>query len=203
MMNISWLAGFLLSVMLVACSSTHPEIQPLSAQGVVLAFGDSLTAGTGASTQNSYPSVLASLINRKVINGGVPGEISDRGLKRLPALLDDVQPELVIIAHGGNDMIRKLDRAKLDQNIRNMIHHVRQRGVSVILIGVPRPGLFLSSDGFYKTIAEDYNIPIEDQILADVLSEPSLKSDPIHPNSRGYGLIAESIYELMRKTGAI
>ena len=198
-----WPLCFLMFALLYGCSDQQPAIQPLSDQGVVLAFGDSLTAGNGVKKGNSYPSILAELIDRVVINAGVPGETSQAGLKRLPALLDKHQPELIIITHGGNDLIRKLDQIKLVQNLNAMIRTAKKNGASVILIGIPRPGIFLSSDELYKNVALDYNIPIENEIIADVLSEASLKSDAIHPNAKGYRLIAESIYELMKQTGAI
>lgn len=198
-----WPISFLVILLVYGCSEQHPVIQPLSDSGIVLVFGDSLTAGTGVSREKSYPYVLASMLNREVINAGFPGETSEYGLKRLPILLDKYQPELVIIAHGGNDLIRNLDQAKLVKNISAMIAAAQQRGVSVILIGMPRPGIFLSSDELYKNVALDYNIPIENEIIADVLSESSLKSDAIHPNAKGYRLIAESINKLMRQSGAI
>jgi len=202
-MNKLFPAVLLVVVLLSGCSEQQPAIQPLSAQGVVLAFGDSLTAGTGVNVEKSFPWVLKKLINRNVINAGVPGEISQDGMRRLPGLLEKYQPELVILTHGGNDLLRKLDKDRLANNIRAMISDTKRQGISVILVAIPRPGLFLSSDEIYKKAAIDYNIPIENKIMSDVLSETALKSDAIHPNAEGYRLIAESIYELMRQTGAI
>jgi len=198
-----YVTGFLVLVLVYGCSERQPSIQPLAVDAVILAFGDSLTAGTGTSKQNSYPAVLEKMINRVVINAGVPGELSEDGLKRLPALLDKYQPEMIIIAHGGNDIIRKLDRNALIKNIRAMITLSQQNGIGVVIIGIPRPGIFLASDDLYKNIALDYNIPIENIIMADVLSESELKSDTFHPNAKGYRLIAQSIDQLLRKAGAI
>jgi len=190
-------------VLLYGCSESYPAIAPLPDHAVVLAFGDSLTAGAGVNKENSYPRVLAGMMGRDVVNAGVPGETSEYGLKRLPLLIDKYQPQLIIIAHGGNDLIRKLDYEKLIQNIRAMVVIAQQRGVDVVLIGIPRPGIFLSSDELYKNIARDYNIPVENTIMADVLSENALKSDGIHPNAQGYQIIAKEIYELLKQTGAI
>ncbi|HED16794.1 MAG TPA: arylesterase [Gammaproteobacteria bacterium] len=198
-----WLIVIVLLVSTSGCSDKQPAIKALSDNAVVLAFGDSLTAGTGVNKENSYPSVLARMIDRMVINAGVPGEVSREGFRRLPGLLDKYQPELVIISHGGNDLIRKLDAEKLVQNISAMIRAARNRGISVILLGIPRPGIFLSSVEFYNKLALDYNIPIENEILADILSDSSLKSDAIHPNIEGYRLMADSIFLLMKQTGAI
>ncbi len=195
--------GLFVVVLVYGCSEKQPAIQPLSVDAVILAFGDSLTAGTGTSKENSYPAVLEKLINRVVINAGVPGELSREGFRRLPGLLDKYQPALVIISHGGNDLIRKLGTEKLAQNISAMIRAARERSISVILIGIPRPGIFLSSDKLYNEIALDYNIPVENEIMANILSDTSLKSDAIHPNNKGYRLMADSIFMLMKQTGAI
>ena len=97
-------------------------MSPLSAGATVLAFGDSLTYGTGAKHETtSYPAVLAGLIGRKVVNVGLPGEVSADGLNRLPDLLDEHNPKLMILCHGGNDMLRKRDLNLAKNNLREMV----------------------------------------------------------------------------------
>ena len=169
----------------------------------MLAFGDSLTFGTGAGVEDSYPAVLAAITGRNVIRAGVPGEVSAEGLKRLPALLEQHRPQLVIICHGGNDILRKLDLRKLSANLRDMIETARSHGAEVLLIGVPEPGLLLSPADHYREVAEELEVPLEAEALAEILGHRSLKSDTIHPNAAGYRKLAQAIADLLAETGAI
>ncbi len=184
------------------------SLPPLSNDAVILSFGDSLTYGTGSSRENAYPSVLEKLIqqqltNAKVINAGVPGEISQEGLLRLPTLIAQHRPELIILCHGGNDILRKLNLSNTQNNIQQMFNLAEQHNIPVMLIGVPEFGLFLNASPIYQTLADDNAIPIENDILGNILAKASLKSDHIHPNKKGYQLLAESIFDLLHRTGAI
>jgi len=78
-----------------------------------------------------------------------------------------------------------------------------ERDIAVVLLGIPEPGLLLHSAEFYEALAEQWNIPIEPEVLPHVLSERSLKSDTVHPNDEGYGRIAEAVSELLRSAGAL
>ena len=195
-------ALILLSAVITACDNT-PRLSSLGDEAVILAFGDSLTAGTGATPDQSYPSQLQSIIARDVINAGVPGELSSSGLRRLPALLARHQPDLVIICHGGNDILRRRSHSKTRSNLQQMIDLSHDSGAEVVLIGVPEFGVFLSSAAFYTELAEDNNLPIENSVLGDVLGRTALKSDQIHPNSAGYRIIAENLAVLLQKSEAI
>ena len=194
------LAGLLLSF--VACSSS-PQLPALSPDAVILAFGDSLTYGSGVSPDQAYPAVLSRLSGHEVVNAGVPGEVTEAGLQRLPGLLDEVQPELMILCHGGNDMLRKSSLAKAKSNIRAMVELARSRGVSVLLLAVPQPGVLMSAPDLYQEVADEMHIPLETDILPDILTRPALKSDRIHPNAQGYRMIAEAVYQQLLVTGAI
>jgi lysophospholipase L1-like esterase len=193
----------LLILLPTACGNGVPSVSPLDSNAVVLAFGNSLTFGTGANTAESYPAVLEGLIHRKVINAGVPGEVTSQGLARLPEFLDKHQPALLILCHGGNDLLRRTGEKQAADNVRAMIRMANKRGIDVVLIGVPKPGLSVPVAGFYEEIAREFDIPYEGEILADILSTGSLKNDMIHPNSRGYAELAQSIASLLRKAKAI
>jgi len=188
---------------LAGCGGGAPKLSKLGADTAVLAFGDSLTFGTGAQPEASYPAVLEKLIGRKVWSAGVPGEVSAAGLARLPSALDYYQPKLLILCHGGNDFLRRLGDAQAAENLRAMIRLAKQRGIEVVLIGVPKPGLFPSPPDFYAKIAKESGLPYEDAALKAILRDNELKSDLAHPNARGYAKLAEAIAALLKKSGAL
>ncbi|MAJ91064.1 MAG: arylesterase [Legionellales bacterium] len=185
------------------CGKKNPTLPLLSTNSVILAFGDSLTYGYNVPKTKSYPAFLEVLAGLKVVNAGVSGEISEQGLKRFPKTLDKHNPQLVILCHGGNDMLRKLDVKKMELNLREMIQLSLSREIPVILLGVPKPGLFLSVADIYEEIASSMNVIFIKDLIPEVLGNKSLKSDSIHPNEKGYSIMAEEIYSLLLDTGAI
>lgn len=187
--------------MSVGCS--RPEISELSANSVILAFGDSITVGYGLDEAESYPAKLSQLIGIPVIRSGVSGEDTNRALRRLPGVLDEYEPDLVLLCIGGNDMLRKQSRTQMEKNLRKMIRLIQERGTDVILIAVPEPNVLLSVPKIYKDLAEEFGIPIEERVIRNVLSDSSLKKDPIHPNAEGYQNIAEAMFVLLERSGAL
>ena len=119
----------------------RPKLARLASDAVVLAFGDSLTYGTGAAENESYPAQLERLIGRRVVRAAVPGEVTAQALTRLPEALDEHAPRLLLLCIGGNDFLRRLGNPQAEANIRAMVQLARKRGVDVVLIGVPEPGL--------------------------------------------------------------
>jgi lysophospholipase L1-like esterase len=188
----SW-SLLLAALLVVSGCSDQPKISRLAPDAVVLAFGDSLTYGKGAPREASYPAVLARKLERQVINAGISGEVSAAGLQRLPELLETHQPALVILCHGGNDFLRRLEKAALKENLRRMILLAREAGADVVLVGVPKFGLLPSPAPLYEELATELELPYEEKILRDILTERSLKSDQIHPNAEGYRLMAKAI----------
>lgn len=193
-----------LTLVVLGCSEPRVYLKELSSDAVILAFGDSLTYGTGASDEEAYPNILASLTSLEVVNEGIPGEISRDGTYRLPGLLDEIQPELLILIHGGNDILKKIPHSETAKNLGKMIAEARQRNISVLLLGVPEPKLFITSSAeMYQTIAGEYDIAADLDILPDILRDQDLKSDLVHPNAKGYSQMAENIYSLLKRTGAL
>ena len=197
---------FFLSVFILiisGCGEKTSSLSSLSNDSVILAFGDSLTYGYNVSKTESYPVVLETLTGLKVINAGISGEISKQGLKRLPNVLDEYHPQLMILCHGGNDLLRKMDMKDMESNIRSMIELSLDRDIPVILLGVPKPGLFLSSFDIYEKIATSMGIIFIEDLIPDILGDKLLKSDSIHPNKEGYYFMAEEIYKILMDNGAI
>lgn len=191
-----------LVLVLCACGE-RARLEPLPSDAVVLAFGDSLTFGIGAAANESYPAQLEKMIGRRVVRAGVPGEVTADALARLPAALDEHAPRLLLLCTGGNDFLRRLGNQQAERNVREMVKLARSRGVAVLLIGTPEPGFAVSPPAFYAGIAKEYRLPYEQSIIGEVLKDRALKSDPIHPNARGYRLIAERLAASLKASGAI
>ena len=178
--------------LLAGCGGKTPKLGKLAPADVIVAFGDSLTFGTGASEAESYPIVLGQLIGRKVIRAGVPGEV-----------IDEHKPRLMIVCLGGNDMLRKVDETQTKNNLRTIVQTIKGQGIAVVLMGVPKPALVADAPPFFDAIAKEFGIPYEGKIVTDVLYQRDQKSDPIHPNAKGYRRMAEALAALLKKAGAV
>jgi len=181
---------FSFTFLLAACERSPG---PLPAGAVILAFGDSMTYGTGAGEGESYPEVLERLIGRKVVNAGVPGEITAEGIERLPRVLAEVKPQLVILCHGSEDMLQGLEAAPLIANLRTMVELSVASGAEVFIVAVPPPAPHFQPAAFYNQIARDAKVPIEVYALSTILSREAMRSDSYHPNARGYAALAEAV----------
>jgi lysophospholipase L1-like esterase len=190
------------SLFIAACGE-KPQLPALAQDAIILAFGDSLTHGTGAKPDESYPAILQTLSGRKVINAGIPGEESEQGLQRLPEMLEKHRPALLILCHGGNDILRKRDMKKMESNLRQMISMSQDRNIPVIMMAVPQFGIFLSPAPLYEEIAGSAGVVFIMDLIPDVLKDNTLKSDAVHPNRDGYRKIAETIHALLQEAGAI
>lgn len=194
---------FLLVLLLVGffyinVSKKEKDLQNLE----ILCFGDSITYGYGVNEDESYPAVLANLTNAKVQNSGLNGETSEFGLIRLKGILETSKFDVLILCHGGNDLLQNLNINFTKSNIKQMIKLAKDKNIKVLLIGVPNPslGLFgLKSNEIYKEIANEENVPLENEILSEILINQNLKSDQIHPNKQGYEKLAKAIKEKLSK----
>ena len=198
-----WLVAAAIAITIAGCGEKVQKLPRLASTDVVVAFGDSLTYGTGAAENESYPAVLSQLIGRQVVRAGVPGEVTAQGLRRLPQVIEEHRPRLVIVCLGGNDMLRKVSDTEIRSNLRAIIRTLKERGIAVVLVGVPKPALLTSAPEFYAELAKEFGIPYEGKVVTGVLYSPEMKADPIHPNAKGYRRMAEAIAELLRKAGAV
>jgi lysophospholipase L1-like esterase len=200
------LALLLMAAMLLAACGKARE-QALPAGSTVLALGDSLTEGYGVAREEAWPKLLADKSGWTVINGGVSGDTSAAALQRLPALLEQHKPALVLIALGGNDMLRHLPVPETTANLARAIALVRAQGAKPVLLATPNPSLLgavfqhLSPPAFYRQVAEEQQVPLIEDALSDVISDPQLKVDQLHPNAAGHALLAEKIYKALQTLG--
>lgn len=190
----------LLTLSLLACDSGR--LAPLNQNDVIVAFGDSLTEGVGTNESNNYPNVLTKLSGFNVVNAGVSGETTSEGLIRLPSVIEEYKPNLLILLEGGNDILRNKSAKTIENNLDKMINIALDNGIQVVLIGVPEKSLFSSSAPFYSHLAEKYDLVFDSSLIASLLRSPSKKSDSVHFNTAGYASLAEGIYELLSDNGA-
>ncbi len=188
---------------IASCSESTPQLSPLPLNAVIVAFGDSLTYGTGVTRQDSYPAVLETLIHRRVINAGVPGEQSIGGVARLPGVLANFHPQLVILCLGGNDSIKRLPADITEKNLQKMVDMIKQAHAEVVMLAVPALKLSAKPPAFYKTIAERNHIPLAENLIPSIMKDRSNKSDWVHFNKKGYKLLAEGVAQLLAQSGAI
>jgi lysophospholipase L1-like esterase len=197
----------LLVVLLAACQAKQAE--PLPPGTVVLALGDSLTAGYGLTPEQAWPTQLAEKTGWMIVNGGVSGDQTGDALARLPALLDEHAPKLVLVTLGGNDMLRKLPEEQTRGNLARILELIRGRNAQPVLLATPRPSvagaLFqnLSPPPFYAEIARERKVPLIDEAVAEVLSDPGLKLDQLHPNAEGHQALAGKAFDALRKLGYV
>jgi acyl-CoA thioesterase I len=195
---------FLVAILLVIGIKHYlstPASSPVPLKnGPILAFGDSLTYGYGASSEESYPMQLQKRLGREVINGGVPGELSEEGLKRLGGLLKKHRPSLLILCHGGNDILRQKEQEQLRSNLKEMIVSAKSENIEVVLIAVPEFGILqLTPPPLYRELAQEFSLPFEEEILPRVLHDNRTKSDLIHPNALGYAAMADALEKVLKE----
>ncbi len=189
--------------LLILASCDSPKLSSLDSNDVIVAFGDSLTVGIGTNKANSYPTKLGELSGITVINSGVSGETTTKGLIRLPKVIKAHNPSLVILLEGGNDILQNKNYDRIEHNLDKMIRMVLDSGAQVVLIGVPEKKLLSNSAPFYRELAKKHDLVFDSSLIGGLMRSPSKKSDPIHFNEAGYAEMAEEIYELLTKNGAI
>ena len=192
----------LFMVMLLGACGRH-DLSPLPKDAVILAFGDSLTYGTGAAAGEDYPAQLSRLIGHPVINAGIPGETSAQGRARLVATLDETAPKLVLLGLGGNDFLQRLPAEETQANLTAMLAELKQRKIPVVLLAVPKLSLPPQPHPVFAEVAQQSGVLLAEDQWTDILRKGSLKSDPVHPNAAGYAQFAEALAEFLKTHRAI
>lgn len=192
-------------VLVAACGKVKEEaVLPGSP---VLALGDSLTEGNGVTPDEAWPSLLAKKTGWHVINGGVSGDTSADALQRLPALLDEHKPVLVLVTLGGNDMLRHVPQEETIANLGQILVQIKTHGTKTVLLAIPKPSAAaaafrsLSAADFYQQVADAHHVPLIEDALADVLSDPQMKGDSLHPNAAGHQLLSEKLFDALKSIG--
>ena len=201
LLTCAWLA-------LAGCGPS-PPLAPLTAGSSVLAFGDSITFGTGAAPGDDYPARLAAISGWQVHNAGIPGETADEARGRIGAAIAEARPALVIVESGGNDFLRRRPEAAVKEDLRAIVAAIRASGAQVVLLAVPKFSLLGAATGrlpdspIYAELAKEEKLPLIAGVLAETLSDPRLKADPVHPNADGYRKLADGVAEQLRRAGLL
>lgn len=204
------LAAAALSLALAACGGA-PAHDPLPPGTVVLAFGDSVTHGTGANRGRGedYPARLAQASGWEIVNAGIPGDTAERSRHRFGDLLVEHEPRLVIIGLGGNDFLRRRPSAEVKEDLRAMVREARAHGAVPVLIGVPELSVFAAATGrlsdspIYAELAREEGVVHIPGVFTGVLSEERLRADRIHPNAEGYRVFTEGIATALTRAGLL
>jgi acyl-CoA thioesterase-1 len=180
--------------------SPYGRVKNLDSRGSnLLAFGDSLTAGYGAAPGEDYPSRLSTILGVNVYNAGVSGDTTESALARVDTDVLANDPRIVILGLGGNDFLRGVPIEETERNLRAIVRKIQGRGAMVVLLGYRFPSFKESYEDMYERVADQEECLLISDLLDGLMSDPSLKSDAIHPNARGYQLLAERIAAPCRK----
>lgn len=164
----------------------------------IIAFGDSLVEGVGATEGNDFVSLLSKRIDTPIINLGHPGDTTAEALLRINEVLSR-NPKIVMVLLGGNDFLRRVSKAEMLSNLEHIITTIQNAGAIVILLGV-RGGLITDNyESDLKSLAKKTGSAYAPNVLKGLIGNPKYMSDSIHPNDVGYAIIAEHIYPILLK----
>jgi acyl-CoA thioesterase-1 len=175
---------------------------------VIVAFGDSLTAGYGVETGYSYPDFLQKDLDRagrkyRVVNTGVSGDTTSGGLARV-AMVTALKPAIVIVELGGNDGLRGLPLASTRANLEQIIVKLRKSGARVLLAGITLPPNYgpdyiKQFESIYKDLAAKYKVPLIPFLLQGVAGVPGMmQGDGIHPTRKGNEIVANLVLRALK-----
>ena len=187
------------------CSrSPKPDARTLPKDATLLCLGDSLTFGYGATPETSYPARLEQLTGHPVKNAGANGDTAEGALQRLPALLENNKPGLVLVSIGANDFLRNLPLERTRASLRQIVETVKAT-TQVVLVAEPRPVALAAFTGslndheVYAEVASETGVPLFGGGWSHVLSRAELRSDQIHANAEGYRVFAERLAAWLRE----
>ena len=217
MKNMLIFLGILILPTMIGCDSPTPTSQAdtvkrgtiTDSEGVIVAMGDSLTAGLGVAPKESYPAQLEELLeerglNYRVVNAGISGETSSGAKARIDWVLK-LNPDIVILETGANDGLRGIDPKLVEENIDQIIVRLKQEEVTVVLTGMMMltnlGKTYVSAfNGLYPQLARRHGVVFMPFFLKDVAAEPTKnQADGVHPNPSGYQIIAANLLPYVEK----
>lgn len=179
--------------LLFACGSKKPLYHDSQGSDII-AFGDSLTYGLGVYSEHSYPSVLAELSGKKVINLGVSGNTARQGADRISDI-NKYRPRMVLVEFGGNDLLKGRPIQETEAALNEIVDYVYGLQAMVVLVDTGGNYQMNRYTKMMKRIAKEKHTLYIDGIMNDIFKKKDLKSDVLHPNEKGYKMIAEKVYK--------
>lgn len=195
--------AILVTVLITGCGKDE-KYAAIPRDATVLILGDSLSYGTGAKEGEDYPTLLAKTTGWQIINKGIPGDTSADALARLPALLTEYHPQLLIVELGGNDLLHQVPQSQIAANLTAILALAKAQNIQMVLMAIPEFNALKAAMGslddhpMYEVIAKETNTPLIKSVFSEVLSDRGLKADQIHPNAQGYALVAERVLEQLK-----
>lgn len=190
-----------------AAPAAQPVVQPKDDRPVIVAFGDSLTAGYGTDAGNSYPDFLEHDLDAKgfhyrVVNAGISGNTTKDGVERLDDVLA-LKPALVIVAFGGNDGLRGLPIESTHKNLDQIVSTLQHAGIKIVLGGITLPPNYGADyihqfNAVYVSLSKTYHVPLLPFLLQDVYGTAgSMQPDGIHATAQGNQQVARNLLPLI------
>jgi acyl-CoA thioesterase-1 len=206
--------AFVLGLTQIAVGEASAQVNPASAKAnrpVIVAFGDSLTAGYGAEPGNSYPDFLQKDLDRaglpwRVVNAGVSGDTTTDGLNRLNEVLG-AKPRIAIVEFGGNDGLRGLPIETTRANLEQIVVALQNARIRVLLAGMTLPPnygrAYISSfEQIYIDLASQYKLTRIPFLLQDIVADRNFRTliqrDGIHPTGPGNAIVAETVMKYLK-----
>jgi lysophospholipase L1-like esterase len=201
MKNLLWLTitvGIILASYFLVSYFQKPDLKNFPPRGTkIIAFGDSITEGVGGNGKG-YPELVGERIGIQIINAGISGNTTADGAARLETDVINKSPDIVLVALGGNDALRKNPEEETFANLRNIIDRIQSTGAMTILIGVRGRALSDPYEERFKLLAEETGSYYVPNILDGLFANPKYMSDAVHPNSAGYEKIADRLAPIIQ-----
>ena len=200
----TYILSFLLSVFSLISTQALADQEP-----VIVILGDSLSAGYGMDKDQSWVQLLDNRLteqnlNYRILNSSISGDTTQGGLSRLPRLLDQYQPDIVIIELGGNDGLRGLNPDTTRANIREMIIQSQAVGAHVLLAGIKLPPNYGHAyiekfETIYTDLAIEYQTLLVPFFMQGVVFNSDLmQTDGIHPNAQGQPVLLDNVWNVLQ-----
>ncbi|MFC1840051.1 GDSL-type esterase/lipase family protein [Thermodesulfobacteriota bacterium] len=190
-------AACLLIIVIYILFPSSYEIKNKNPQNdVIVCFGDSLTYGTGTKKGMDYPSQLSRMIKREIINMGVPGNTTVDALARLDDVIEK-SPGYVLITLGGNDLKNRMSKEQAFTNLESIIIRLQVNGSLVVIGGIDVPVWGRGFGKGYEELAKETGSVLVPNVYKGIIGKRDLMSDAIHPNSKGYSIMANHFYEVL------